>query len=208
MSPAIPRTSPIEHLLNGVTRVGPQQTEVRLASPWTDGPPDNAALQNLLLLGDLSSCTTKVGVKGPRAASFLESQGVQLPTELYATAAYGVEGLVAKLAEQEFILETTAKDRVFDPLENGLSEAPAGLLRVEHQEATFLLCGRRANEVMSQVCAIDMSQVHPGTLVLTRAAVTSCAILREPWPEVLAYRIWVDASLAEYLWETLSTIIE
>lgn len=206
MSTAIPRTSPIEHLLNGVTRVGPQQTEVRLASPWTDGPPDNTALQNLLL-GDLSSSTSKLGVKGPRAASFLESQGVQLPAEIYATAAYGVEGLVAKLAEQEFILETAADDQVFDRLENGLSELPSGLLRVEHQEATFLLCGRRANEVMSQVCAIDMSQVHPGTLVLTRVAVTSCAILREPWPEVLAYRIWVDASLAEYLWETLSTII-
>lgn len=206
MSTAIPRTSPIEHLLNGITRVGPQQTEVRLASPWTGGPPDKAALQNLLL-GDLSSSTSKLGVKGPRAASFLESQGVQLPAEIYATAAYGVGGLVAKLAEQEFILETTADDRVLDQLENGLSESPAGLLRVEHQEATFLLCGRRANEVMSQVCAIDMSQVQPGTLVLTRAAVTSCAILREPWPEVLAYRIWVDASLAEYLWETLSTII-
>ncbi|MBI83796.1 MAG: hypothetical protein CMJ81_11410 [Planctomycetaceae bacterium] len=206
MSTAIPRTSPIEHLLNGITQVGPRQTEVRLASPWTDGPPDNTALQNLLL-GDLSGSTTKFGVKGPRAASFLESQGVQLPADIYATAAYGVEGLVAKLAEQEYILETAANDPVLEQLESGLSESPAGLLRVEHQEATFLLCGRRANEVMLQVCALDMSQVHPGTLVLTRAAVTSCAILREPWPEVLAYRIWVDASLAEYLWETLSTII-
>ena len=47
----------------------------------------------------------------------------------------------------------------------------------------------------------------PHPVIFTRAAVASCAILREKNLEVPRFRIWVDASLAEYLWETLAEIV-
>ena len=80
------------------------------------------------------------------------------------------------------------------------------LARVEHEEATLLLTGRRSLEVLSQTCGINFREALPDKVVFTRVAGVSCGVFTEAIREVPVYRIWVDPSYALYLWETLVEI--
>src|SRR5207249_9754250 len=83
-----------------------------------------------------------------------------------------------------------------------------GVYRIEREEATFLLTGTRALEVLAQVCSIDFLTAARRRLVLTRAAGISCGILPEALGEVPVFRLWMDGGYAVFLWETLVEIAE
>ena len=77
------------------------------------------------------------------------------------------------------------------------------------QDASFLLTGARAREVMLQVCGIDFDSVDYGArpLFLTRVAVISAVVL--PWVEegTRGFRLWCSYPYGLYLWEELNEIV-
>jgi len=192
------RHSPIDHLLTGTTAIGTGQLKVRTNKP--DGASEG------VFLGDMTTMTEKLGVKGPQAVAWLETQDVQVPSTVYATIPHADVGLVARIGSDEILFELSESDPILKTLREKLDAGLDGVWRVEHQEVTFLLWGPCAKEILAQTCGVDFSQIASEQLVYTRLAVASCAVIPQFSWEMSAYRIWVDPCLAEYLWEMLSEI--
>ena len=89
-----------------------------------------------------------------------------------------------------------------------LGTSSGQVFRVERQEATFLLVGGCAIDVLSQTCGVNFGEETPGRLVLSRVAGVSCGIFPDTVGELTAFRCWIDAGYAAYMWETLLQICE
>jgi sarcosine oxidase subunit gamma len=167
-----------------------------------------APMQTLGLC-DLSGLT-KLGVKGRHAGNWLSGQGVDVPATIYESLPLDDGGLIVRLGTDEFVLESGLADddnRVatlatrLDPIEDHV-------YRIERQDATFLLVGLRALDVLAQTCGVNLREAARRHLVLTRVAGVSCAIFPDLVGENHCYRLWVDYSYAGYLWETLEQICD
>ncbi len=212
MTSTLTRQSPIHHLLEP------------LGGEWTDIAGTSIALRceaaeaeakavQTLALCDVSALPT-LGVKGPAAADWLSAHGVAIPDETYDTQKLADGGLVARVASDEFLLQSGAECKTVPSLSDKLGSGQEGAILVERQEATLLLVGARAHEVFLQTCGVDLREVRPGRLTMTRVAGASCGILRFDredmrryplWPH---YQLWIDPTYAVYVWETLLEIVE
>jgi len=160
-----------------------------------------------LALCDLSGLP-KLGLKGPQAAGWLKEQQIEAPPDLYDTRRLADGGLIAKIAGDEFLLEGGVSGDSPGPLAERLKDDTAGVSRIERQEATFLLVGSRAREVLAQTCGINFRETPIERVIYTRVAGVSCGIIPQELANVPAYRLWIDYSFAPFLWETLVDICE
>ncbi|MAE64300.1 MAG: sarcosine oxidase subunit gamma [Phycisphaeraceae bacterium] len=151
------------------------------------------------------SVLAKLGVKGPGAAEWLTRQNVPSPRAIYEVADMD-GGVVAKVAGDEFLIESGIVNRTLQLLQRRLAESVAGVHALERQAATFLLSGGSAREVMAQTCGVDFDDVEPGRLVMSRVAGVSCTIIPHG-ASGGAWRIWCDYSYGAYLWQTLLEIL-
>ena len=60
--------------------------------------------------------------------------------------------------------------------------------------------------VLAQTCGMDWAREPTGRIAYTRVAGASCAVLPLADGDRRSYRLWVDYSLASYLWATLAQI--
>ena len=165
---------------------------------------ERTAMRSLGLC-DLSGLT-KLGIKGSGAATWLAKQQVDVPDEIYHSRRLDDHGVVIQCARDEFFLESGIANDSVPSLSDRLDSSDEEIWKVQRQDATFFLIGSRAVQVLAQTCGVDFSRVTPHTLVLTRVAGTSCGVFADPVGNVSAYRIWVDSTYANYLWETLVQI--
>jgi sarcosine oxidase subunit gamma len=174
-------------------------------------PPPGGAVQAERLqrvgLCDVS-LLEKLGLKGPGAATWLGDQGLAVLAEVYASGPLEAGGLVVRLGVDEFLLEAGSLDRSLTPLRDALPVDSAQLVPVVREDATLLLCGPRALDLLAQCCAHDFSKSPSARLVYTRIAGVSCGILPQQVGGNPVYRIWFDPSYAIYLWETLVGIAD
>ncbi|MEK6248636.1 MAG: hypothetical protein N2C12_10685, partial [Planctomycetales bacterium] len=126
--------------------------------------------------------------------------------EIYYTACLADGGIIARLGRDEYFLESGFASEVVPALDQQLASTQGHLYRVQREDATFMLVGPRAIDVLSQTCACNFEETPDGRVLLTRLAGVSCAILPNPVAETITYRIWVDPGFAFYLWETLVKI--
>ena len=171
---------------------------------------DVDALQSLALC-DVSGLP-KVGIKGPDAESFLVDQGIDVPASTYDWRRLADGGLIVRLGSDEFMIEDSEAGEtvrnVSASIDTNIGSGAARLAyRVERQEATFLLIGSKAMDVLSQTCGINFRDA-PDQLVFTRVAGVSCGVFPELVNSHPAYRIWVDCTFALYLWEMLYQICD
>jgi len=159
-----------------------------------------------LCLCDLSTLA-KLGVKGPGAEAWLRGQQIDVPPATYDTHRLADGGRVIRLGSADFFLEAGASD-LLTRLDAALASAPPHVYRVERQDATFVLGGERAVNVLAQLCSFDFRSAPTGRLVLTRAGGVNCAVLPETAGEVLLIRLWVDYTYAAAFWEMLAQISE
>jgi sarcosine oxidase, subunit gamma len=164
-----------------------------------------AARPQDLVLRDLSTLP-KLGIKGPGAATWLQSQGIQVPPETYDARPLADGGLIVRLGLSDFFLEGGASGSILIPLSAEVSRFPPQVYRVERQDATILLSGARALEVLAQLCSIDFRSAPVGRVYLTRAGGVNCAVLPESSDEGTRFRIWVDYTFAVSFWESLAEI--
>jgi sarcosine oxidase subunit gamma len=160
-----------------------------------------------LALCDLSGLA-KLGLRGSEAENWLRGQGLEVPADLYDTRRLADGGILARVGTDQFMLESGVGGETVAMLAARLGAGAPGADRVERQEATFLLVGRRTKEVLAQTCGIDFAERPLLRMIYTRIAGVSGAILPEAVGGRSAYRLWVDPSFAADLWESLATIVQ
>ena len=199
------RRSPIQHLLEAcgaeLREFGGGCFAVRVQSAEVE-----ARARESLGICDLSGLQ-KLGVKGPEAESWLKSQEIDIPTDIFESSTLPEGGVIVRLGQAEFFLEDGIANATLPALAANADSHLGELFRVEHEEATFLLVGARAHEVLAQTCAINFGEVAAKQVVFTRVAGVSCGVLQDS-ASVPTYRFWVDPSYAVYLWKTLVEICE
>lgn len=145
----------------------------------------------------------QVGAKGPRLVEWAEQYALDLPARIYDTRPVGAGGVLARVGAGELILECRPADEVWARLNAALAAAGgAGVYRVVQQAATLVVQGKAAAGILAQACAVDLAREPTGRMVYTQVAGVGCGVL----PGGAEYRLWVDYSLAAYLWEALAAI--
>jgi|CXWL01.1.fsa_nt_gi sarcosine oxidase subunit gamma len=205
MSHLATRRSPIQHLLESSAAEFRDFAGSSYAVRFRSAEDEQRTLE-LLGLCDLSGLQ-KLGVKGPAAATWLTNNGLQVPRDIFASRPLLGGGMIVRFGPREFFLEDGIANANLPALAAKIGSRQDGLVRVEHQEATFVLTGHRCLELFAQTCGINFREALPDKVVFTRVAGVSCGILPESLHGgVPAYRLWVDPSYAVYLWETLAEI--
>ena len=176
----------------------------RIAWHYRSAAANDAALPALGLC-DLSPLA-KLGLTGPHASAWLQQQGVPLPESIYDALRLDDNGWIVRFGRDEFFLESGLGSELISKLDANLGRGRPGIARVERQEATFLLTGARALEVLAQTCGIDFRELPPKQLVISRVAGVNCCLLPEGDDKLPCYRIWVDPTYAVALWDSLAQI--
>ena len=71
---------------------------------------------------------------------------------------------------------------------------------------TLVLEGDEALGILAQTSGVDFVGELADRMVYTRVAGASCGVLPREETGQRVYRLWVDYSLAPFLWETLAEI--
>jgi sarcosine oxidase subunit gamma len=153
----------------------------------------------------------RFGLKGPRAAEWLEARGIALPAapnQWTATAA-GDELLVARLGTSEFFLEDCAGGGRVRGLESALDQPEPGVYPVLREDAAFSLSGPGSYDVLAQVCNVNFADLELASRPVIMTLMIGVAVLVVPqmagaWPRV---RIWCDPTFGPYLEESLGTVV-
>lgn len=178
----------------------------RMATPKNFGDPEEEFRQiRQLAIADVSALT-KLGVKGPRAVSWLEQEGVKIPDATFGCRYRKGKQLVVRMGKDEFFLEEGYEGDRVRRLASHLGTGGAGVYRVERQDTGLLLSGATAPGVLAQTCSYDFSEKR-GTVVMTRVAVTACAVLCQEVDGTPVFRLWCAPSYGTFLWETLLSIV-
>lgn len=159
-------------------------------------------------LCDLSP-SKKWGVKGSEAYEWLAQRDILPPDGILTFHILPKGGLIARAGDDEFLLETLPWDSQLDQLNSEIACLETSqVLSIDHDEATIALTGTLRLKVLAQTCGLDPRQLNPGTLSWTRIAGVSSCLLPMEFACGPGIRIWVDASDACSLWESLSEIVE
>ena len=157
----------------------------------------------------------RAGLKGPRAAEWLEGRGIALPAApnqwaaMPADAAAGDELLVARLGTGEFFLEDCAGGGRLRGLESALDPPPPGVYPVLREDAAFSLSGPGSYDVLAQVCNVNFADLELASKPVIMTLMVGVAVLVVPqmagaWPR---FRVWCDPTFGPYLEGSLGTVV-
>ena len=153
------------------------------------------------------SCLRRMGVKGPKAEAWLETQGVEVPPGVnrWLRTADGL--LVARLGRSEFLLEDVLGGRRVEAL-RGVVALPNGVYPVLRQDASLALEGEGIALLLRETCSVDFSAyaADDQSVVLTQLAGVSVIAFWEPNGNARRYRLFTDGSLGPYLFSKLVTL--
>jgi sarcosine oxidase, subunit gamma len=153
----------------------------------------------------------RFGLKGPRAAEWLEARGITLPAapNQWGATAAGDELLVARLGTLEFFLEDCAGGGRVRGLESALDPPEPGVYPVLREDAAFSLSGPGSHDVLAQVCNVNFADLELASQPVIMTLMIGVAVLVVPqmvgaWPR---FRIWCDPTFGPYLEESLGTVV-
>jgi len=124
----------------------------------------------------------RFGLKGPRAAEWLEARGIALPAapnQWTATAA-GDELLVVRLGTSEFFLEDCAGGGRVRGLESALDQPEPGVYPVLREDAAFSLSGPGSYDVLAQVCNVNFADLELASRPVIMTLMIGVAVLVVP----------------------------
>jgi sarcosine oxidase subunit gamma len=162
-----------------------------------------------LALADLS-CLSRAGLKGPGAAAWLRERGVPVPPRPNSWGTIGSGGIIARLADSEFLLEDAPGGHLAADLAQALGHGARGVYPVMRQDVALALLGARAREVLLETCSMefDALDARRGDLALTSMVGVSVLVVPRVRDGVPVFGIWADPTFGPYLWETLLEIVE
>jgi sarcosine oxidase subunit gamma len=156
------------------------------------------------------------GLKGPRAAEWLEARGIVLPaapnqwTDMRAAdTGAGDEFLVARLGTLEFFLEDGARRGRARGLESALDPPEPGVYPVLREDAAFSLSGPDSYDVLAQVCNVNFAALELASQPVIMTLMIGVAVLVVPQMVGARprFRIWCDPTFGHYLEESLGTVV-
>jgi sarcosine oxidase subunit gamma len=163
----------------------------------------------------------RLGLKGPRAADWLVTQGMDVPAtpntwtqSQDGTAADAL--LVARLGAAEFFLEDGAVGTALKRISPALDGNPPGVYPVLREDWAFGLGGERVHDVLAQVCNVNFAALPLDSRPLIMTLMIGVAVLVVP--QIMAsagaggaaerrYRIWCDPTFGPYLGESLGAVV-
>ncbi len=166
--------------------------------------------QNSRILGICDvSCLDRFGLKGPKAAEWLQTSGMKLPATANSWVLQDSGSLLMRLGNTEFLLEDSLENDLARMFSNKALDG-GGIHKVIRSDAAFIVSGERTAALFSEVCAIDLDNGMLGDnrLVMTVIAGVSATIIKQALKGQPVYRIWCDGTFGPYLWKTLLGIME
>jgi sarcosine oxidase subunit gamma len=158
-----------------------------------------------LALCDVSALP-RITVKGPAAVEFVARLGLTVPAGVYGVDPLPDGGLVVRTGTSELFLESGPRGESVAGLAAALGRGGDGIYPVPRQDASFLLSGTRAPEVLAQTCAINFQETGVA-FIMTRVAGVSAAILPRTLNGLPVYQLWLDYSYGPWLWDQLFAIV-
>jgi len=163
----------------------------------------------------------RLGLKGPRAAGWLVTQGIDLPatpnTWTHSEEAIAADALlVARLGTAEFFLEDGTAGTTLKRISPTLGKNPPGVYPVLREDWAFRLGGERVHDVLAQVCNVNFAALSLDSHPLIMTLMIGVAVLVVPQsvagggPGGAAerhYRIWCDPTFGPYLGESLGAVV-
>jgi len=156
----------------------------------------------------------RFGLKGPRAAEWLEARRIAFPAapnQWVAGADAGMSDamLVARLGSSEFFLEDCTGGARLRDLELALETGQPGVYPVLREDAAFSLSGPGSYEVLAQVCNVNFTDLELASKPVIMTLMIGVAVLVVPqmagaWPRFL---VWCDPTFGPYLEESLGTVV-
>ncbi|GBG13466.1 uncharacterized protein NMK_1013 [Novimethylophilus kurashikiensis] len=164
--------------------------------------------RQLIGIADIS-CLSRFGVKGPNAVQWLRAHKVDLPEERNSWVATSSGAVVLRLGNSEFLIEDSPTSSLAPSL---ASDPPKmfGVYTVRRSDASLVLSGSRVQELLAEVCTLDLSEKALGknAVVMTQVAGISATVLRQSLNGETVYRLWCDGTYGTYMWHTLVEIAE
>ena len=196
------RASPLHDCLARLETKWGRLNDMPIAS--SAGAETNTSLQLL----DLSALR-RTGLKGPDAASWLQSRSVCVPERANSWSNLEDGGLIARLGRSEFLLEDAPRGVVVSGVADALVTPATGVYPVLRQDAGLMVRGEAVPELLAQTCSIDLSAgaLEERAVTLTMMAGISVIVIDvSNMHAAPCYRIWCDGTYGAYLWETLLEI--
>lgn len=213
---AIPQTQPYRSFVyRQLQAAGANFIQCRqgaIAADFGAAEAEKALIRRLGLI-DLTPLP-RLGFKGAGIPEWLQGRGVGLPQTPNSALIDKSYGLVARLGHSEILMIASrpAHGDSYESLalawNDGDVEKPAqgNILLRAHSHACFALSGEYADKVFAKLCAVDLcpTSFMNGSVALTSVARVAAIIIRSDCNTILSFRLLVDGSYAEYLWDCLT----
>jgi sarcosine oxidase subunit gamma len=152
----------------------------------------------------------RCGLKGPRAAEWLEANGIASPAAPNQWNGDPDAGLlVARLGSSEFFLEEGVGGSALRGVDPARAAPGPGVYPVLREDAAFSLSGEGSQEVLAQVCNVNFADLELVSRPVIMTLMIGVAVLIVP-QRVSArprFRIWCDPSFGGYLEESLGAVV-
>jgi sarcosine oxidase subunit gamma len=161
----------------------------------------------------------RIGLKGPRAAEWLEQLGCDVPALSNSWRAIREQrgSLIARLGSTEFFLEEPRPGVFVRQVADALRSPVDGVYPVLREDRSLVLSGAGANDVLAQACNVEFEQVSRSERQVVMTMMIGIAVLVIPDRDPASsgareanggcYRIWCDPSYGDYLWSSLQDVM-
>lgn len=206
--PVISRRSFVQRQLELAGANFAQVDDVLVAADFGN-PAAEAERAHSLGLADLSPLP-RCGFKGRGTLDWLGAHGIRAGAEPNRAFPQKDGALVGMLSWNEALI-------LDDPLGgNGPSARLAGAWSLDDASGCyalerrdshywFVVCGARAAESLSKLCAVDLrpEMFSPASIAQTALAQTNAIVIRADIVGTLAYYVLGDSASAQYVWDSL-----
>ena len=155
----------------------------------------------------------RVGFKGRGAAAWLAAQGVALPDTPNRWLCDTSGATIARLGTEDFLIVDEAEKTSGLPQHlaarwHATSTAGSFLVPRQHGLAAIALGGANAPQLLAHLCAVDLrpQAFASDAIAQTQLALSSVVVMRSTSTAAVSYRLFVDTSLALYLWDVLNDV--
>lgn len=197
------RMSPVSHAQKGLSPRMGNLYGMEVALGFGDAAVEKRHLDGLSVCD--VSCFARFGIKGPGAAEWLIANGVEVPAAPNSWLLQASGALVLRLGNSEFMVEDQPGSALCNDALQVADASGGGLYKVARYDAAFIVSGREALNLFSELCSLDLSEkgLAQDALVMTQVASISATVLRQNLNGEPVFRLWCDGTYGAYMWETL-----
>ncbi|HEU4781104.1 MAG TPA: hypothetical protein VFS58_14575 [Steroidobacteraceae bacterium] len=156
----------------------------------------------------------RFGVKGPRAAELIKKLGLVVPGQsncwspLRHSDRDDSWNVIGRLGLTEFFIEESGDAPGIEALEQLTRDGAPGVYPVLREDIAVVLGGKRAADVLVQVCNVNFAVLPARAVVMTLMIGVSVLVMPQVMDDGPVYRIWCDPSFGSYLKSELQQVVD